>query len=105
MTEFERFEKRFKELRNWLLELQSEDSHADRDDEHDSHNLGLIDLHEIKLAFFALVEERYRLRAERDEARRMVCEWHSGLRVQHPQDYAKRRGWDCFKEATGCSNG
>ena len=35
---------------------------------------------------------------ERDEARRMVCEWHGGLRVQHPQDYAKRRGWDCYKE-------
>ena len=39
-----------------------------------------------------------RLTAERDEARRMVCEWHGGLRVQHPQDYAKRCGWDCFKE-------
>lgn len=39
-----------------------------------------------------------RLRVERDEARRMVCEWHGGLRVQHPQDYAKRRGWDCYKE-------
>jgi hypothetical protein len=36
---------------------------------------------------------------ERDEARRMVCEWHGGLRVQHPQDYAERRGWDCFKNA------
>ncbi len=33
---------------------------------------------------------------ERDEARRMVCEWHRGLRVQHPQDYAKRRGWNCY---------
>ena len=38
-----------------------------------------------------------RLEQERDEARRMVCEWHGGLRVQHPQDYAKRRGWDCYK--------
>jgi len=38
------------------------------------------------------------IRADRDKARRMVCEWHSGLRVQHPQDYAKRRGWDCYKE-------
>ncbi len=36
---------------------------------------------------------------ERDAARRMVCEWHGGLRVQHPQDYAERRGWDCFKNA------
>jgi len=62
MTEFERIEKRFKELRNWLLELQSEDTHADRDDQHDSHNLGLVNLHEIKLAFFALAQERDRLR-------------------------------------------
>jgi hypothetical protein len=44
------------------------------------------------------IEEIKRLRGERDEARRMVCEWHGGLRVQHPQDYAKRRGWDCYKE-------
>jgi len=42
-------------------------------------------------------DEIERLRKERDEARRMVCEWHIGLRVQHPQDYAKRRGWDCYK--------
>lgn len=42
--------------------------------------------------------EAGKLKAERDEARRMVCEWHGGLRVQHPQDYAKRRGWDCYKE-------
>ena len=38
------------------------------------------------------------LRKERDEARRMVCEWHGGLRVQHPQQYAEGRGWDCFKQ-------
>jgi hypothetical protein len=45
-------------------------------------------------------EKILELTAERDEARRMVCEWHSGLRVQHPQDYAKRRGWDCYEEET-----
>ena len=45
-----------------------------------------------------LWERIHALTDERDEARRMVCEWHSGLRVQHPQDYAKRRGWDCYKE-------
>jgi hypothetical protein len=101
MTEFERIEKRFKELRNWLLELQSEDPNADRDDEHDSHNLGLINLHEIKLAFFALAQERDRLRAERDEARRYIC----GLSWEDSRDMAKQLGWDCFKEATGCSNG
>jgi hypothetical protein len=62
MTEFERIEKRFKELRNWLLELQSEDPHADRDDEGDGYNIARVDLHEIKLAFFALAQERDRLR-------------------------------------------
>jgi hypothetical protein len=96
MTEFERIEKRFKELRNWLLELQSEDPHADRDDEHDSHNLGLINLHEIKLAFFALAQERDRLRAERDVAQRYIC----GLSWEDSRDMAKQLGWDCFKEAT-----
>jgi uncharacterized coiled-coil DUF342 family protein len=108
MKEFERIEKRFKELRNWLLELQSEDPNADRDDEHDSHNLGLIDLHEIKLAFFALVQERDRLRAERDEARRMFCNAmasNSRLGFTTPRSFAEDEGWDCFKEATGCSNG
>ena len=46
------------------------------------------------------IDEIKRLRAERDEARRMVCEWHGGLRVQHPQQYAEKRGWDCYKENT-----
>ena len=51
--------------------------------------------------FNEVVKYIEQLRAERDEARRMVCEWHGGLRVQHPQDYAKRRGWDCFKKENG----
>jgi|688.fasta_scaffold1641575_1 hypothetical protein len=102
MKEFERIEKRFKELRNWLLELQSEDPHADRDDEHDSHNLGLVDLHEIKLAFFALAQERDRLRAERDDARQEVCNLRPSvcLGSQTAAEFAKHRGWDCFKEAS-----
>ena len=40
-----------------------------------------------------------RLRAERDEARREVCEsdadTHGGALLE-----AERRGWDCFKENT-----
>ena len=51
--------------------------------------------------FNEVVKYIEQLREERDEARRMVCEWHGGLRVQHPQDYAKRRGWDCFKKENG----
>jgi hypothetical protein len=77
MTEFERIEKRFKELRDFLTERQAEDPDADRHDEGDGYNIARVDLHEIKLAFFALAQERDRLRNERDEARR-----------------------DCLKEAT-----
>lgn len=37
------------------------------------------------------------LRAERDEARRMICRLHfSSTEMQH--DFAKAKGWDCFKE-------
>ena len=42
-------------------------------------------------------DEIERLRAERDEARREVCEsdtdTHGGALLE-----AERRGWDCFKE-------
>jgi hypothetical protein len=34
---------------------------------------------------------------ERDEARRMICRLHfSSTEMQH--DFAKAKGWDCFKE-------
>jgi hypothetical protein len=125
MTEFNRIEKRFKELRDFLTERQAEDPDADRHDEGDGYNIARVDLHEIKLAFFALVQERNRLRlklemwqdgnimaeshseeinclrAERDEARRMVCSAYA----PKGRDIATERGWDCFKEATECSNG
>ena len=35
-----------------------------------------------------------RLRAERDEARREVC----NLSIHPPRDYALERKWDCFEE-------
>jgi hypothetical protein len=62
MTEFERIEKRFKQLRDFLTERQAEDPDADRHDEGDGYNIARVDLHEIKLAFFALAQERDRLR-------------------------------------------
>jgi hypothetical protein len=62
MTEFQRIEKRFKELRDFLTERQAEDPDADRHDEGDGYNIARVDLHEIKLAFFALAQERDRLR-------------------------------------------
>ncbi len=37
------------------------------------------------------------LRAERDEARRMVCGLDADI-MEDQVEYAKHRGWDCFKE-------
>jgi hypothetical protein len=51
-----------------------------------------------------IAEEIEQLRAERDEARQEICESYcDSLGVvfgSHttPQDYAQRRGWDCYKE-------
>jgi predicted RNase H-like nuclease (RuvC/YqgF family) len=45
-------------------------------------------------------QEIERLRAERDEARREVCQeifTNGGLR---PSEYATYRGWDCYKKDT-----
>ena len=53
-----------------------------------------------------IANEIEQLRAERDEARQEICESHcDSLAVvlgSHitPQDYAQRRGWDCYKENT-----
>jgi hypothetical protein len=50
------------------------------------------------------VEEIERLRAERDEARREVCQMKGTVRWNHyfphfdPKGYAKNRGWDCHKD-------
>ena len=100
MKEFERIEKRFKELRDFLTERQAEDPDADRHDEGDGYNIARVDLHEIKLAFFALAQERDRLRAERDEARQRLCKVVGDNRDMWGEDVAKEYGWDCFKEAT-----
>jgi hypothetical protein len=44
-----------------------------------------------------------RLTAERDEARREVCEWeHHWDKTSSEQYYADKRGWDCFKEDKPC---
>jgi hypothetical protein len=98
MTEFERIEKRFKELRDFLTERQAEDPDADRHDEGDGYNIARVDLHEIKLAFFALAQERDRLRAERDDARWRLCKVVGDNRDMWGEDVAKEYGWDCFKE-------
>ena len=47
------------------------------------------------------IKEIEKLRQERDEARREVCNMNeTGLRMNESDKKreAKRRGWDCFKE-------
>ncbi len=46
-------------------------------------------------------DEIERLRAERDEARRDVCEYTALLNSRASmEEVAEQRGWDCFKEDT-----
>jgi hypothetical protein len=53
------------------------------------------------IAIDELRNENARLRAERDEARREVCDWHhtdeSGCVKSGSEETAIKRGWDCFK--------
>ena len=52
----------------------------------------------------AAADEIERLRAERDEARREVCNMNeTGLRMNESDKKreAKRRGWDCFDLENG----
>jgi hypothetical protein len=46
--------------------------------------------------FDEAADEIERLRAERDEARRMVCGLDADI-MEDQIEYAKHRGWDCFK--------
>lgn len=62
--------KRVRNLRLWLKELQSEDQNADRDDDHDSHNLGLSDLHAIELEFRTIAERLYKTEAALESLRK-----------------------------------
>jgi hypothetical protein len=56
----------------------------------------------------AMAQEVERLRAERDEARRIACKMEERAGCDESgcpkngtaQDHATRRGWDCFKENT-----
>jgi hypothetical protein len=51
-------------------------------------------IEELRLALESNRNDVQRLTAERDEARREVC----NLSIHLPRDYALKRGWDCFKE-------
>ena len=45
-------------------------------------------------------DEIKRLLAERDEARREVCELLYNRQGGWPKEHANERGWECFKENT-----
>jgi hypothetical protein len=48
-----------------------------------------------------LRQENATLTAERDEARREVCQWeHHWDKTSSEQYYADKRGWDCFNRDT-----
>lgn len=46
---------------------------------------------------FQLAAENDTMRAERDEARREVCQWSANKIKETAQDVARRHGWNCFE--------
>jgi len=52
---------------------------------------------EMIAALFAANADIVRLTAERDEARREICERHP-RNTQEAHQNAIQRGWDCYKE-------
>ena len=54
------------------------------------------DLDGSQLAYRGASYDRDRMRAERDEARREVCEWVSLSLKRTPREVEIKRGWDCF---------
>ena len=52
---------------------------------------------EMIAALFPANADIVRLTAERDEARREICNSKKRGLTTH-LDYARKRGWDCFKE-------
>ena len=54
----------------------------------------LIDANRLHYA----AEEIERLRAERDHARRELCDWCSIFTDYLPEDVAMKNGWDCYEE-------
>lgn len=56
-----------------------------------------------QLAYRGASYDRDRMRSDRDEARRKICEIESQCICdppRSPQKYAYLMGWDCFKEAS-----
>ena len=53
-------------------------------------------IEELRSALEAYRQENASLTAERDEARREVCALEADT-VEDQREYAKQRGWNCFK--------
>lgn len=82
---------------NWMLPIHAADA-----------------IERLQGELFPIRKELEEARAERDEARRDVCEYAAEIYGRHgdqerlivhrgnyfPSDAARERGWDCFKEAT-----
>jgi hypothetical protein len=60
--------------------------------------LEIIHSHAQALMARTAADEIERLIAERDEARRTVCALDADT-TEDQIEYAKHRGWDCYKEA------
>lgn len=69
--------------------------------DHESHVRDMTRIAWLNGAFGAAAEIG-RLRAERDEAQRMVCimKAQSVTYAFPPEHFAKQHGWDCYKEVT-----
>ena len=57
-------------------------------------------IEELRWALEENRREVERLTTERDEARRLYCVMRDGDDGASCADWAKRKGWDCFKENT-----
>lgn len=54
------------------------------------------ELDSVRLAYRGASYDRDRMRSERDDARREVCEWVSLSLKRTPREVEIKRGWDCF---------
>jgi len=84
-----------KGLRHMLADAQSTRAQLEKD-----FNAALEELHQHNELLKKVVDALTRMREQRDEARQFVCNREylmTGMDTT-PQQIAKERGWDCFKE-------
>jgi len=86
-----------KGLRQMVADAQSSRAQLEKD-----FNAALEELHQHKKLLKKIIDGATRLRAERDEARRMYCGRASRDVPLDAFDIAKNHGWDCFEEDKPC---